>query len=286
MTVATEEKWSLYEAPHVQTRIEFPIGFDETPPKVVQKKPETIKRADGKHLLFAEILPYAKARANMLVVGPAGAGKSHLAEQLAAALGLRFGLISMAGDCSRSEIVGRVMQAGPNAGQYRPSVFVDFFEHGGLLLIDEMDSADANSLLALNAALANGHMSVDCAKRPLRKRHADFIAIAAANTWGNGADRQYVGRSQLDEATLDRFRAATFSMDYDAEIERKLGEKSIVEFAHRIRPLLLSAKFRRIVSTRWIIEASRLARTGIESAELIRRFLAGWTPEEKRVIGC
>jgi cobaltochelatase CobS len=39
-----------------------------------------------------------------------------------------------------------------------------------------------------------------------------------ANTFGTGADRQYVGRNQLDESTLDRFRIGQIERDYDSEI--------------------------------------------------------------------
>jgi hypothetical protein len=40
-----------------------------------------------------------------------------------------------------------------------------------------------------------------------------FVCIAAANTFGTGADRQYVGRNQLDESTLDRFRIGQIELD-------------------------------------------------------------------------
>jgi MoxR-like ATPase len=49
------------------------------------------------------------------------------------------------------------------------------------------------------------------------QRHPDFVAIAAANTFGRGADRQYVGRYQLDAATLDRF--VMLSWEYDSALE-------------------------------------------------------------------
>ena len=38
------------------------------------------------------------------------------------------------------------------------------------------------------------------------KRHSDFICIACANTYGHGATSDYVGRTRLDGASLDRFQ--------------------------------------------------------------------------------
>ena len=79
--------------------------------------------------------------------------------------------------------------------------------NGGVFLFDEIDAADANVLLVVNSALANGRMSVPSRHdQPVAKKHSEFVCIAAANTFGRGADRVYVGRNELDEATLDRFR--------------------------------------------------------------------------------
>ena len=70
----------------------------------------------------------------------------------------------------------------------------------------------------LNSALANG----SCAFADgMVKRHEDFILIATANTFGNGANAQYVGRNQLDSATLDRF--VTIEWGYDEELEMAIA---------------------------------------------------------------
>ena len=117
---------------------------------------------------------------------------------------------------SESQILGRLVPAGEN-GQFvfLSTQFLDAYENGGVFLFDEIDAADPNVLLVINSALANGHLSVPSRhEKPTAARHPDFICIAAANTFGHGADRQYVGRNQLDESTLDRFRIGTVPMDY------------------------------------------------------------------------
>ncbi len=52
------------------------------------------------------------------------------------------------------------------------------------------------------------------------KRHPDFYFIAAANTYGNGATLDYVGRNPLDASTLSRF--AFIPIDYDEKLEREM----------------------------------------------------------------
>jgi cobaltochelatase CobS len=81
-----------------------------------------------------------------------------------------------------------------------------------------MDSASPNVLTSLNAAIDNGECTFPDKVIP---RHPEFICIACANTYGNGADRQYVGRAQLDGATLNRF--AKVSIDYDDTLDLALS---------------------------------------------------------------
>ena len=80
--------------------------------------------------------------------------------------------------------------------------------------MDEMDGSLPAALIPFNAAFSNDVMDFPDG---IVSRHPDFKAIAAANTFGRGADRQYVGRYQLDAATIDRY--AMLSWDYDAALE-------------------------------------------------------------------
>ena len=68
----------------------------------------------------------------------------------------------------------------------------------------------------------------------MRKKHKDFCLIAGMNTYGMGANRVYVGRNQLDGATLDRF--VVIDWDYDEGFEA-----SIVGVTHKSPVLNLGA---------------------------------------------
>jgi cobaltochelatase CobS len=246
-------------------------------------------KLDGKaHEKFAEILDLAAQRMEILIVGPAGCGKSHLAEQIAKALGLRFGSISCSAGMSEGQITGRLIPSG-EAGrfEYQRSQFVEFYEEGGLFLLDEIDAADANVLLVINQALANGHLPVpNRLTNPQAKRHPDFVLIAAANTFGNGANRMYVGRNQLDESTLDRFRIGQVVMDYDKELEKSiLNDGDLLERLWTIRRKVSDCQLRRVISTRFIAKAATMRVAGWTPEKIVGQLVCGWTQDERAKVG-
>ena len=244
---------------------------------------------DGKvHEKFAEILDLAAQRMEILLVGPAGCGKSHLAEQIAKALGLRFGSISCSAGMSEGQITGRLIPTGDGGRfEYQRAQFVEFYEEGGVFLLDEIDAADANVLLVINQALANGHLPVpNRIGNPQAVRHPDFILIAAANTFGNGANRMYVGRNQLDESTLDRFRIGQVVMDYDRELEKSiLGDADLLEWLWNIRRKAAECQLRRVVSTRFIAKAATMRAAGWTAEKIIGQLVCGWAQDERMKVG-
>src|SRR6185436_13931792 len=87
---------------------------------------------------------------NIWVYGPTASGKSHVCEQIAEALKLKFyvqGAMSMA-----HELMGYK----DGNGKYHSTPFREGFEKGGVVLLDECDSWDPAVTLALNGATANG----------------------------------------------------------------------------------------------------------------------------------
>lgn len=99
------------------------------------------------------------------------------------------------------------------------------YEGGGVHVLDELDAADPNLLLTVNTALANGYCNVPHRPdKPRAERHKDFVQIATANTVGRGADRMYVGRGQLDAATLDRFQIGMVEVTYDMGVEEMIAK--------------------------------------------------------------
>ena len=155
---------------------------------------------------FETLLQLSKERVNTLMVGPSGCGKTHVSAQIADAMELSFASQSCSAGVSESAFTGKLLPLGDHGRfEYVESDFVRIYENGGVFLFDEIDAADSNVLVFLNQSLANG--SFHCAQRignTLVKKHKDFVAIAAANTFGTGADSLYTGRNSLDAATPDR----------------------------------------------------------------------------------
>jgi hypothetical protein len=83
-----------------------------------------------------------------------------------------------------------------------------------VFLGDECDAANAGVLTNINMVLANGQVALP---EGMANKHEDFVPVFAGNTFGTGANRVYVGRNQLDAATLDRF--AFIEWDYDEGLE-------------------------------------------------------------------
>ena len=117
-------------------------------------------------------------------------------------------------------------------------------------------------------------------------RAENSVIIGAMNTFGHGADRLYVGRNQLDAATLDRFVGATVEMDYDKDLECKLcPEKNIRDAIWEIRSKARKHSLRRVVSTRSLVAARRLRLGMSEELPLVlKRLTLGWSPQDRAAV--
>ncbi len=166
------------------------------------------------HKRFPELLKMLVAGLNVWLVGPAGTGKTLAAETACEALGYRYFRAKSVGPTTAEyDLLGY----NTADGTFKAGAFYETYKHGGVLLIDEIDSASGDALIAINAALANGFAFFGDERV---NKHADFRCIAAANTVGQGRDSVYIGRSQLDGATLDRFSFLRWG--YDEGIERSI----------------------------------------------------------------
>lgn len=206
------------------------------------------------HAMLPVVLQALAAGASPFLVGPAGSGKTTLAEQCATVLKLPFYIAARV--TSEFKLVGFRTATGDTVR----TQFREAFEHGGVFLFDEVDASDPDALTAFNAALANG---LGDFPDGMVKRHAKFYAIAAGNTYGRGADRQYVGRNQLDAATLDRFQV--FDVDYDELLEVALaGNAEWAQNVQRVRKAVELEKVRHIVSPRASIVGAKMLASGMD----------------------
>lgn len=163
-----------------------------------------------RHVRFEALLRIVSIRKNAWLYGGAGGGKTTIAEQVAKALSLPYYSVSVGLQTTQASLLGYH----DATGQTVRTQLREAFEHGGVFLLDEVDSGSPAVLVCINSLLAN-----DKASFPDRvvDKHPDFILIAGANTAGHGADRKFNARQQIDAATLDRFVFLDFP--YDPRIE-------------------------------------------------------------------
>lgn len=230
------------------------------------------------HKDFNELLEILTIERQAFLGGAAGTGKTTLAAQAAEALNLPFAHISCTAGMSEAHLLGRMIAD----GTYISSKFVELYENGGVFLADEVDASDANTLLVLNSALANGYISVpNRATKPTAKRHPDFYMVCAANTFGNGSS-EYSGREIMDAAFMDRFALTKIHVDYDTELEKDICKDypSMSKAIFKVRENVKKHKMRRVVSTRVFVSAVKALKAGVSEDKVFARFFTGWTPEE------
>lgn len=236
---------------------------------------------------FKRILELASARIPILLVGPAGCGKTYLCEKVAEALDLEYSDQSCSEGMSESVFNGRLLPIG-KAGNFEHvhSPFMERYETGGVMLLDEMDAGDPNLFTYINKAIANSCYTVEQRwKKPRVQKHKDFVLIAAANTFGHGADSMYVGRNQLDGATLDRFKVGLVAMDFSRTVEETLAPKDLCEWAWLIRERIATHKLRRIMSTRVIKNLGTMTEMYAWKREQWEQaYFSGWSVEDKRMV--
>ncbi|OAV71849.1 ATPase family associated with various cellular activities (AAA) [Bacteroidales bacterium Barb4] len=205
------------------------------------------------HFQLPTLLQILATKLNVYIVGPAGSGKTTAAIQCAKALDIDFYFTGAV--ASEFKLTGFI----DAQGRIVSTEFRKAFENGGLFLFDEIDASYPQAVLAFNAALANDYM--DFPDKRI-SRHENFYCIAAANTYGQGADRQYVGRNQLDAASLDRF--VFLDWKYDENLERDLaGNQDWSDYVQKIRRYIEAQKIRHVVSPRASIFGAKLLANGM-----------------------
>jgi MoxR-like ATPase len=210
------------------------------------------------HFQLPTLIKVLSTGLNVYLVGPAGAGKTHAAIQCAKALDVPFHFTGAV--ASEFKLTGFI----DAQGRIVSTEFRKAFENGGLFLFDEIDASYPQAVLAFNAALANDYMDFPD-KRV--QRHEKFFCIAAANTYGQGADRQYVGRNQLDAASLDRFVFVDWK--YDENLETALaGNEDWSKYVQKIRRFIEETKIRHVVSPRASMFGAKLLAVGLAKEEV------------------
>lgn len=222
---------------------------------------ETPKILDKGFKMLVEMLG---SHENIYLYGPAGSGKNVLCEELAAALGVDF--------YYQNTILTKFDLSGyKNAvGEFEETEFYKAWTKGGLFMLDECDNSQAEALVALNAALANGYYTFPGVGKVAA--HRDFYCVAAGNTNGQGATEEYCGRYKMDESSRDRF--FFYKVDYDPRIEEAIsGEHQdvIIEFVRALRTAAATLQLPLICGYRAITKLNKFY--DMDASDLLNGFV-------------
>lgn len=223
----------------------------------IERKVVTVvdgKRFEGKgvtHEKFDTIIKFVANNEPVFLTGPAGSGKNVLCQQVAKTLGLDFYFSNAV--TQEYKITGFT----DAMGVFHESQFYKAFKNGGLFMLDEMDASIPEVLVILNAAIANRYFDFP-APIGYVEAHPDFRVIAAGNTFGLGANYEYVGRNQLNMASLDRFAVVRVGYDRNIELNVAQGNTELVDFAEDARNAAEKSGIRFIVSYRAIGRMAKL----------------------------
>ena len=212
----------------------------------------------------------------IFISGEASSGKTYACKMLAKALSLPWhfnGAISMP-----HEMLGFI----DGAGKYHRTPFREAYEHGGIYTFDEVDRSDPNALLAVNPHLANGIAEFPDGQI---NRHPDCVIICTANTWGTGADAQYVGANKLDAAFLSRF-PVKLSWNIDETFERSIVHNDLwCARVQAARKRAREAGLKVMIDVRANQAGAALIEAGMSHDDAARStYLAGLKPEQIQMI--
>ena len=233
--------------------------------KLNQPREVEVKQVNGTkvnvgltHNRFERILRHVNKGLNLWIWGDSGSGKTHVAKQVAEALGLKYYCQSVTSQTTKSDLMGFV-----NAnGDYVESLFYKAYKFGGLYCNDESDAGNANVMLALNSATSNGMCAFPCG---MVEKHPDFRIVACANTIGDGANRQFVGRNAQDAATKSRY--VYIKMDTDWELVSNMARTQYGDKGAEAYRMLMGKRER--INSYNITNIMVTSRTVLQAADML-----------------
>lgn len=230
------------------------------------------------HPNFHKSVRYFNAvpRANQWWAGPAGSGKTTLADAVAQALGKRLVVVSISKNTAEFDLKGYM----DGHGRFVKGSIYDAFTGGNvLLLIDECDRGTDGVLVALNSALDQRVITFPNGERV--ELDAGTVVVATGNTWGRGADAVYTAAGALDAAFLDRFQFK-LAHEYDEAFELSITSNTKwTRYVQRVRKAVFDLRIQGIViSPRCSRDGGEAINAGIPWAEVEQDTLWASIPVE------
>lgn len=210
---------------------------------------------------------------NVVLNGPPGVGKSYLARYICARTNRPLYRVTLSETTYREDLLGHLQLVATPGGDSVTS-WVDgpltrAVRTGGVLLLDEINAADANTAAALNAVMErDGTRSLTIPQTgEAVDPHEEFRVIATANPG-------YQGTYEQNTAFEGRFRHV--ELDYlppavevdivlertDLDASKRDAIESLVAFAGRLREAYVAGELTTPVTTRELVRIATFMEDG------------------------
>ena len=207
----------------------------------------------------------------LLMIGPAGSGKSYMAAKIAEACGATkfFTQSKVSFDTDLKGYMDAYGNYVPTA-LYRAMKRADVEGEKTAYFLDEIFAGDTSCLTVVNDLLSDGTMTFPNGETFSAK---NLILMAADNTSGNGADNKYNTRNKADKSFLNRFGAV--HVDYDKRVEKELAGKveGLLDFIYAVRAAAEHVDIDLVCSYRTIKGMAKYAKAGIDPKEAVDAFI-------------
>lgn len=246
-----------------------PKAAPKAAPKAEPKAPKAKAEEMPPH--FSKCVNVVKvANVPLLMVGPAGTGKSYTAERLAQECGATA-FFTQSKICFDTDLKGYM----DSHSRYVPTALYRAIKRadGGektAFFLDEIFAGDTSCLTVINDLLSDGKMTFPNGETLSAE---NLVIMAADNTSGNGATNQYNTRNKADKSFLNRFGCVF--VDYDKNVEKKLsrGHDDILDFVRAVRAAAEHNEIDIVCSYRTIKGMAAYADAGIDAAESVNTFV-------------
>jgi MoxR-like ATPase len=225
----------------------------------------------GRAAELAKLRAGLRAGKNLLLEGPVGVGKTHLALVAAQELGRPVFRIDGDSRYTEQKLSGAfdppaVIQKGFVADAFIAGPLVEAMRVGGVLFINEMNRLPEGVQNVLLPAIDERTIVVP--RLGEVRAQPGFAVIATQNP------KEFVATSHLSEAILDRFELVT--MDYQDEAdERTIVRARVAAGAEMDRLVRIAVRIARLTRAHPRVRRGASVRAAISVAELAAAFMAG-----------
>lgn len=230
---------------------------------------------------------YAVAnKKSVAIVGPHGAGKTKMVEQIGARLNMPVTIIPMDGQMTRGTLFGQEKIRGTETGPesyYQYGVLPRAMMEPGFIVFDEFDRADPGVQYACHSVYEQTGLRLLEHDGAIIPMHPMNRILGTANTKGRGSDDgMYLGAIEMSEATRDRF-SLWIELDYqDVQDDVKVISAKVPGIKKRdaVTVARLADQIRKSYNQGNLSQTCSM-RQMLETAEMYVAIAAGTTEPEK-----